>query len=380
MILLLCVFTLCAVKAQAAGTEDSFMDSDYDLSGEGQISKPEEGANSILNRNEVKGVWLSFGDYARLGLTISEGEEAYRKNAELFLTNMAQYGINTVYLHVRAFDDAFWKSSSFRASGYVGGDESLTAEEAYPFDPAGVFLEEAANLGISVHAWINPYRVSRSYYLDPADPGTLERIMTAVYELLDLGFDGIHMDDYFYHAPSGYISPGAPEKPYSLRISPEEKRAHVNDLVRLIYAAAHERDKEFGISPAGNYVNAMNNGADIDTWLSEPGYIDYLVPQIYWTNMFGSGGHTALFSERLNAFLDRRSNSDVKIYVGLALYRAGSQIPGDPGWHLSNTNIRDQVQELKVKECDGYVFFSASSFYEPVIQEELANYWEEYPE
>ena len=122
----------------------------------------------------------------------------------IFITNMAQYGINTVYLHVRAFDDAFWKSSSFRASGYVGGDESLTAEEAYPFDPAGVFLEEAANLGISVHAWINPYRVSRSYYLDPADPGTLERIMTAVYELLDLGFDGIHMDDYFYHAPSGY--------------------------------------------------------------------------------------------------------------------------------------------------------------------------------
>ena len=49
-------------------------------------------------------------------------------------------------------------------------------------------------------------------------------------------------------------------------------------------------------------------------------------------------------------------------------------------FYLAGAETYHQVQELKVKECDGYVFFSASSFYEPVIQEELANYWEEYPE
>ena len=39
----------------------------------------------------------------------------------------------------------------------------------------------------------------------------------------------------------------------------------------------------FGISPQGNIANDLNAGADVYTWCSKPGYIDYICPQIYWT-------------------------------------------------------------------------------------------------
>ncbi|MBQ9065251.1 MAG: family 10 glycosylhydrolase [Blautia sp.] len=334
-----------------------------------QIKPPEE---------KVHGVWLSYGDYSKLGLSVLAGEGDYRDAAAMFLSDMVDYKINTVFLHMRAFDDAFWKSSTFHASRYIGGDEALTAEEAYPFDPAGIFLEEAHKLGISVHAWLNPYRVSQAYYYDPAEDASIDRVLTAVTELMEFEyngqtFDGIHLDDYFYHAASGYISVADPSHAHSVTSSPEERRGNVNRMVRRIYEKVHAYGKKFGISPAGNYENCMNAGADIDTWLYEEGYIDYLVPQIYWTDQYGSDGGTEKFTETIELFLAKRWNR-VRIYAGLALYRGGSSIGGDSGWQSSSTNIRDQVQATDVNGCDGYVLYCASSFYEPVVAEELYNY------
>ena len=33
----------------------------------------------------------------------------------------------------------------------------------------------------------------------------------------------------------------------------------------------------------------MKDGADIDTWLTKDGYLDYIIPQIYWSNQWGGG-------------------------------------------------------------------------------------------
>ena len=329
-------------------------------------------------KEEMHCVWLSFNDYTKLGLNIAEGEEGYREAAETFLSDMDSCGINTVFLHERAFDDAFWKSPTFHASRYVGGDETLTAAEAYPFDPAGVFLEEAHERGIAVHAWLNPYRVTQAYFYDPAEEETVERLLTAVKDLMEFDyngeqFDGIHLDDYFYHASSGYLSVSDPKHAHQVNASAEEKRANVNRMVERVYDTVHEYGKLFGISPAGNYDNDMNGGADIDTWLSEEGYIDYLIPQIYWTNQYGSDGSVSKFSDTLSLFLDKRMN-DAKVYAGLALYRSGSENSSDVGWRQGSTNIRDQVLEAMEMGCDGYVLYTASSFYEPVIAEELNNF------
>ena len=65
------------------------------------------------------------------------------------------------------------------------------------------------------------------------------------------------------------------------------RRDNVNRLVSGIYKAVKEinSDVTFGISPAGNLDNLRSDleyYVDIDTWVSQNGYVDYLMPQIYW--------------------------------------------------------------------------------------------------
>ena len=150
---------------------------------------------------QMRGIWFSYRDYDELGLSVSIEEVAYREKVDRFLEEASKYRINTVFLHARAFNDAFWRSRSFRASKYIGGDETLTAWEAYDeYDPFGVFLEEAHRYGVQIHAWLNPYRVSQDYYHDPADEDSTKIIFTAVRELLELESNGekivgIHPND-----------------------------------------------------------------------------------------------------------------------------------------------------------------------------------------
>lgn len=341
--------------------------------------------------NQMRGIWFSYRDYAELGLSVSLEEEAYRKNVDRFLDEASKYRINTVFLHARAFNDAFWRSRSFKASKYLGGDEFLTAWEAYDeYDPFGVFLEEAHKYGVEVHAWLNPYRVSHDYYHDPADEDSTKIILVAVRELLELEssgekIDGIHLDDYFYHADRGYYKPGAPNDRYAvvssegerpsdgqyLVVTPEEKRENINRMVRQVYNLVSNADRTFGISPAGNYENCMNSGADIDAWLSEEGYVDYIMPQIYWTNQWGGGGNVTMFSDRLDLFLEKKKNN-TKFYVGLALYKTDGADGGDPGWTRKDTNLMEQIAELEDKDTDGYVFFSAQYLFKDCARDELS--------
>lgn len=342
---------------------------------------------------QVRGIWLAYYEYEPLGLTLRAGEKAYRENADRFLEEARKYRINTVFLQARAFDDAFWRSSTFRASEEVGGDASLTAAEAYEeFDPFGVFLEEAHKYGIQVHAWLNPYRVSYAWFYDPADEAATARLLTAVKELLALEsggqkIDGIHLDDYFYHAGKGYFAVGDPEDRYAVVsseeerpesgeyriVTPAEKRANVNRMVEAVHQTVSEAGRAFGISPAGNYENDMNDGADVDAWLSEDGYADYVVPQIYWTDQWGEDGKTAMFSGRLDQFLAKRQN-DVKLYVGLGLYRTGEEDAGnDPGWKAKDSNLAEQIAALEEKGADGYVIFSAEYLFKDCAAKELAN-------
>ena len=131
-----------------------------------------------------------------------------------------------------------------------------------------------------------------------------------------------------YHKPDHADEPYAivdseenkPEDGEYLVVTPEEKRAHVNALVRKVYDLVHENGRIFRISPAGNYNNDMKDGADIDTWLTKDGYLDYIIPQIYWSNQWGEDAAVTMFTDRLDMFLEKRYNN-VGLYVGLALYR-----------------------------------------------------------
>ena len=117
----------------------------------------------------------------------------------------------------------------------------------------------------------------------------------------------------------------------------------------------------FGISPQGNYENCISDGADIDTWLSEEGYIDYLMPQIYWSDQYGEGNE-AMFTQRCQQFADIPRHQSVILYAGLALYRAGNGEDEDHGWQNRTDNISSQVQILYEHGYKGFGLFRYGSF------------------
>ncbi len=322
---------------------------------------------------EVKALWVAYIDFEKLGLK-DKSESVYRQNVAKLLTESQKYGTNTIYFHVRAFDDASWMSPTFKASSYLnsGASTGKPANQVYTYDPLQIMIEEGHKKGMEVHAWLNPYRISHDYFWDPADTKTTNRILTAVNELIQYDIDGIHFDDYFYNAAKGYKRVGS-STIYTAPNYGSIRRANVNKMILAVYDKTHSKaGLVFGVSPQGNFENSLSAGADLNTWLSVSGYVDYLIPQIYWTDNWGSSGTYKMFSERLNRF--KSANTlDIPMYIGLALYRTGYYQADDPGWSKNNNNLATQVKLLRSAGMDGYALFSAQNLWESRSQTELTN-------
>jgi uncharacterized lipoprotein YddW (UPF0748 family) len=147
-------------------------------------------------------------------------------------------------------------------------------------------------------------------------------------------------------------------------------------MVRTIYKTVKKENSDllFGISPAGNIEYAESLGCDLRTWLSKDGYVDYIVPQIYWSDQYVINGKvTPLFSQRLKKWTALNKN-DTPMYIGLAMYRAGSRISSDLGWRRKSTNIVSQIKKAKKAGCDGFVLFSSSYLYRSNSKKEMKNY------
>lgn len=307
---------------------------------------------------EVVGVWVSYGDFDNLGL-YNQQEDGFCENAEKFLETAEEYGVNTVYFHVRAFRDAVYISEHFPLASYVW-DRS----ESIGYDPLKIMIELAHEHDMELHAWMNPYRNTSfdAEILDPASEGTLEEILLCVEEVVEnYDVDGIHFDDYFYEEES--------------TLAESEMKKNVNKMVKAVYNKVHSSGKDlvFGVSPAGNTSYCESIGADIETWLSEDGYIDYVVPQIYWTDEHTAPWRDDMFTETLDEWIALNKN-DAELYIGLAAYKAGTDEAADPGWKNSDANLAGQVEQIYEKKCDGYVFFSAADFYRDEAKAELVNY------
>lgn len=324
---------------------------------------------------EVHAIWAAYVDFSQLGLK-TNSESTFRSKASAFLSKAKANNINTVYFHVRAFDDAAWKSSTFKAMSYLSSKaSSKKAKDTYSFDPLKIMVELTHKNGMELHAWMNPYRISIDYYLDPAYDSSTKRIKTAVKEVMAYDVDGIHFDDYFYHAKKGYKNKDNNEiLKASKAPSAKNKRKYVNKMVKSVYSYIKKTDPdvEFGISPQGNIDNCRSAGADVDTWLSSDGYIDYIIPQIYWTDKWGSSGTTTMYSDRLNAW-KKLNKKEIPMYIGLASYRTGIKYSDDKGWDSSSVNLADQLNLLRAKGCQGYALFSAKDLYRSGAKTELSN-------
>lgn len=338
-----------------------------------------ENVSIVKTNKELRGLWLAFCDFKSVGL-YKKSKSAFKKNSNKIMKAAKKNKCNAVFLHVRAFDDAIWKSKTFDASVFLVGSKrgAKKANVAYTYDPMKILCDSAKKYGLEVHAWMNPYRITYTKFFNPKYKSSINRVLKAVKEVSKYDIKGIHFDDYFYHSAGGYVKKVS-NKAKGATNSPKERRKNVNKLVKKVYKLSHKKNLVFGISPQGNYENDMHDGADVKKWLSKTGYVDYVAPQIYWTDKWGSGGNVKMFTGRLNQFTKLNKHpSKIKLYIGLALYRCGYSQSDDKGWGKSNTNMKRQVKKIRKskyvkKGVHGFILFEAENLYQKRCKKELAN-------
>ena len=301
-----------------------------------------------LNYDEQKGVWISYIDLAPMltGKTEKDFKNAFLQACE----NIKDLGCNTVYVHVRSFGDAYYKSDYYPWSKGVTGHIG----EEPDFDPLSIMIDCAHQKGLSFHAWINPLRCETEdnlsklesgilsewyngseqyseylvkvkddehYWLNPAVQDVRNLICSGAEELCrNYKIDGIHMDDYFYPTTEEYFdSQTYVEANGSIDLS-DWRLDNCSKMVEEIYDTVKSvnRDILFGISPQGNIENNYSYMyADVKKWCSEEGYIDYIVPQLY----FGYENKTKPFEETLKEWSEIASEGSTKLIIGLAPYK-----------------------------------------------------------
>lgn len=305
---------------------------------------------TALNYAEQKAVWFAYLD---IDTMLSGADEAsFRAKFSQAMDEVRFMGCNTVYVHVRAFGDAYYDSDyyAFAASysGKMGGK--------CPFDPLEIMIEEAHKRGLSFHAWINPMRTTTKnrykemssdytlkkwynsssangtylvynykteyYWLSPAYPAVRELICNGVAELVsNYDVDAIHIDDYFYPTTSASFDEEAYKASGTKLTLSEWRRNVVSILVKEMYSTVKACNSTvlFGVSPAGNTKNNYESYyADIYTWCSNKGYMDYIVPQIYY------GYEDKLpFDTTALEWQGIVSEPSIKLVCGIAAYKVG---------------------------------------------------------
>lgn len=327
----------------------------------------ENSASPAAAETEMRGVWVSFLELAEL-LNTADPAEARARLEALMDTCRAQ-GLNTVFWHARAHSDAFYPSGAFPAA------EVAAPLLAAGFDPLACAVEAAHARGLALHAWVNPYRIGEDesravenvsrfskngcWYYDPASPQTRRLVLAGVREILErYAVDGIHFDDYFYPAGMATTAESFEVVPAAMSVA-DWRRAQVDGLVSAVYGLCRGRGRLFGISPAARLSYCRDSlYADVALWLCQPGYVDYLCPQIY----YGFENSAGAFDEVLAEWLALPRHEGAAVYAGLALYKAGLAEDAYAGdgkteWAEHRDILARQLAALRRQGARGFVLF-----------------------
>lgn len=366
---------------------------------------------------ELQGVWISYLDWNKW----PKDQSGFQKAVDSTMDTAVSNGLNTVFVQVRPDGDAMYPSKYFPWSKFASGQQGKNPG----YDPFAYVVQSARSRGLQIHAWINPFRITGylnrysdlssdnpaiawandgnpandrwvlvhegEYYYNPAIWQVRQRIIDGVKEIVqNYDVDGIHFDDYFY--------PGVNDSKEALQFDKPEydasgsslsivnwRRDNVNQLIRGVYSAIKEIDKNvvFGVSPEGYLTHLRGKTrlfVDIDTWMTKPGYIDYIMPQIYWGfEAKTSNGQLApySYSKCLQDWIDLKKKGNVTLYVGLALYKTGTTAADGneiPEWSRYNDIMKRQVIEGRNSGAvSGFCLYDYSSLTRAAAAEEVKN-------
>lgn len=337
---------------------------------------------------EFRAVWIATVENidwpSKRGLSAEQQREEFIHLLDLHKRN----GMNAIIMQIRPVADAFYPSR------FEPWSEYLTGKQGWPptpyYDPLQFMIEETHKRGMEFHAWINPYRavfnvnrssvapghISRLFpqwfvtygntkYFDPGMPEAREHVTRVVRDLVErYDLDAIHFDDYFYpyHIPGKEFPDDLSYTKYGNGIDKGDwRRSNVDTIIRMLgetIKSVNPRVK-FGISPFGVWRNSSQDQrgsaskagvtnyddlyADILLWL-EKGWIDYVVPQLYWETTHKLVGFNMLLEWWANNAYGKH------LYIGHGIYRAlestiGSwknprEIPGQIKAVRGNSNVQ----------------------------------------
>lgn len=308
----------------------------------------EQSSNS--NKNDMRAVWISTvysADYP----SVQNDEQKQKQEFITKLDEIKNMGLNTVVVQMRPKADAFYQSNINPWSEILTGTQGKNPG----YDPMAFMIEETHKRDMEFHAWLNPYRITTSgtdmsvlaenhparlhtdwvitynngLYYDPANEAVKQHICDTVAEIVtNYNVDAIHFDDYFY--PNGYpLNEGETQDGQQAN----QRRANVNDMIRRVHDTIKsiKSDVAFGVSPMGIWKNKGSDATgsdtkgaegyyavygDVRTWIKN-GYVDYIVPQIYWAR----GTAAADYETLIKWWTEEVKNTNVDLYIGQGIYK-----------------------------------------------------------
>lgn len=342
---------------------------------------------------EIRGLWVSYMDLDMSGTDRSFS--AFKKKFNHIADTAKKDKFNTLIVQVRPFSDALYNSSYFPYSHILTGTQGKNPG----YDPLEYMCSYCKKQKLGIHAWINPYRVrntedlilsennpynnnkslgtkvGKGIYYNPANKNVRKLIENGIKEIIrNYDVDGIQFDDYFYPTKSKKFDSAEYnlyKNNYKNALSLKAWRiANVNTLIAECYGLIHniKKDAVFGISPQGNIDNDYGMYADVKSWCSKYGYIDYICPQLYY-----SLKNPALkFETALNNWTSLDYSQSVKLYIGLAGYKTGTD--SDSGtWNYSDNIIQQEVALIRKKKLSGFMLYSFANLESKKAAKEVAN-------
>ncbi|MFF1380149.1 glycoside hydrolase family 10 protein [Streptomyces sp. NPDC058308] len=346
---------------------------------------------------ELRGMWLA--SVVNRDWPSKPGLPAAQQRSELLahLDAAVRRRLNAVVFQVRPTADALWPSPYEPWSEYLTGVQGKDPG----WDPLGTAVHEAHRRGLELHAWFNPFRIANhtdpsrlvathparvhpdwvvpyggKLYYNPGLPAVRRFVQDAMLDAVRrYPIDAVHWDDYFYPYPAaGQVfdddeaferyGGGFPDRASWRRDNIDRLVREMSVRVKKARPRAH-----FGVSPFAVWRNIATDPTGSDTragvqtyddlyadtrgWVKK-GWLDYIVPQVYWNIGFAAADYAKL----IPWWSDVVRGTDVRLYIGEALYKAGD--PAQPAaWQDPAELSRHLTFAENHPEVRGHVFFSA---------------------
>ena len=344
---------------------------------------------------ETKAIWISYLELATLLKGKTQAE--FEKNMGTVYQNVKDLGLNTVIVQVRPYSDALYPSEYYPWSAYASG----TVGQKPSFDPLKILVDLAHQKGLSFHAWINPLRGmteaetakvparyqtrkwhderSKSdrlvyhgtrWFLNPAYSEVRKLIADGAAEIVsNYNVDGIHIDDYFYPTTDASFDQISYDLYGKGKTRSQFRLDNCSLMVKEMYQAVKKVNSKvlFGVSPQGNVDNNYSSQfADVKLWCAQKGYLDYIMPQVY----FGFENEGQPYTKTVQQWNSMVKADGVQLMIGLACHKIGMENDtfagsGSAEWSKSTDMLKRQVMEARKLSCyKGIALFDYKSLFD----------------